>query len=688
MSESMLDFHREFIQEVYRESAAGGRFAEDAFFELFTKALVEAGELETADRSFYERTRGLRVDGYGGDPADANGVLSLIISTFHHEEELVTLTRTRMEAIFKRLQSFLEKSLDSKFRSGLEETSPGFALADLIFKSWSQVSKVKLVLITNHVLSNRIDGQQSDEINGRPIVHSAWDLGRLYRYSQAGTAREELVIDMIEHGGALPVLPAHLNGADYQAYLMVLRGDQLASIYDRWGARLLEQNVRVFLQAKGGVNKGIKRTIEHEPQMFFAYNNGISATAEDVTIENTVSGQRVTHLKNFQIVNGGQSTASIYAASRAKRALGDVFIQVKLSVITPSRAEEVIPKISEYANTQNKVNAADFFSNHPFHLRMKELSESIYAPSRDGRFTESKWFYERARGQYQDAKANLTSADRKKFDLEFPKEQLFNKTDLAKVAMIWRGSPHTVSKGSQKNFGEFAKQIGPEWDRDPAAFNEQYFRHTVARIIMYSALEKIVSGESWYEGGYRAQIVTYAIAKLVHDLRVRGACPDLDAVWRAQALPPSLQDALRKAAIAVKDVLTSPPAGSANVTEWAKQDACWTRVQGLRVEWPKSLATCSVSAGEVIEQARNARREQKEVDGIQALMLVANAGYPFWKNLAQWARAKKLLSSKQLESIDVAARRNPTDRQAIEVLKALRTAQAEGFPENLPANSN
>jgi hypothetical protein len=112
-------------------------------------------------------------------------------------------------------------------------------------------------------------------------------------------------------------------------------------------------------------------------------------------------------------VNGGQTTASIFAASRSGKVdLARVFVQVKLSIIPPDQAEKVVPKISEYANSQNRVNAADFFSNHPFHLRIKNFSERLFAPSSDGMFRQSKWFYERARGQYQDARANLTPSER------------------------------------------------------------------------------------------------------------------------------------------------------------------------------------------------------------------------------------------------------------------------------------
>lgn len=684
MTPELREFHEEFFQEVLRDADAGGRFAEDAFFELFCEQLVEAGELETADRARYVSPRGIRIDGYGGDPAFADGVLSLIIADFSQDEETDTLTRTEMEAILRRGTAFITRSLDRTFRNGLEETSPGFAIADVIARSWSHVSRVRLFLISNRVLSARVDGQAAGEVDGVPVAYSVWDLSRLHRFTVAGRSREDLVVDLNEHGGPLAVLPAHLSGAGYQAFLLVMPGAQLASIYDRWGARLLEQNVRVFLQARGGVNRGIRTTLEADPDMFFAYNNGITATAEDVTTRRTAEGLQVTHLRNLQIVNGGQTTASIFAASRSRKAdLSRVFVQVKLSMIPPDRAELVVPKISEYANSQNKVNAADFFANHPFHVRMKSFSERLFAPSRDGTFRESKWFYERARGQYQDARANLTVAERRKFDLEYPKAQVFAKTDLAKVLMVWRGLPHIVSRGSQKNFAEFAAYIARAWDETPDALNEDFYRHLVAKTIVFGRLEHIVAREPWYEGGYRANIVAYAIAKLGHDVEAMGRVVDFDRIWREQELSDGLREALRLAAARVRDVITSPESPYANVTEWAKQPLCWTRVQALQIAWPPELSSALVTREEQKSSARSAVKEQRVLNGIEAQGAVVRAGGEFWRQVHKWALANRVLSGRELDALGIAGRMPqllPTEKQCQTVMLALARVRAEGCP--------
>lgn len=683
MSIELQEFNQEFFQDVYGSADADGKYVEDAFFEAFCTHLVEAGELETADRSHYLSPRGIRIDGYGGDPVASGGVLNLVIADLNPSQEIKTLTATEMNAMFKRGVNFVVKSLDEGFRNQLEESSQAFGLADLIATRWSKTIKVRLLLITNRVLSARVDGRQAEEIEGMPVTFGVWDLTRLHRFVVAGRGREDIDVDLVnEFGGGIPALSAHLTDAGYEAYLLVIPGERLAAIYDRWGARLLEQNVRVFLQARGKVNKGIRITLENDPEMFFAYNNGITATAEEVTTQSTHDGLIVTRLKNLQIVNGGQTTASIHATSRRKDIdLSRVFVQMKLSIVNPEQSLEVVPKISEYANSQNRVNAADFFANHPFHVRMEGFSRRVYAPSPDGSFRESKWFYERARGQYQDARAHLTVAQRRKFDLEYPRGQMFSKTDLAKFLMLWRGQPDTVSKGAQKNFAEFARLIGNEWTKNSDAFNELFYRHAIAKAIVFREVEKLVTGQPWYEGGYRANIVAYSIAKMAHDSEVRRMAVNFDTIWLQQSISGAMHAALVLAAKMANEVLVNAPVGVRNVTEWAKQNACWQRMQGLHIEWPAPWRAELVPAGEQKDAKRAAVKDQKMLNGIEAQAAVLNAGADLWRDLREWGASRKLLSPMELGILEVAAavpNKIPSEKQSLAAVQALRKLQLEG----------
>jgi hypothetical protein len=413
----------------------------------------------------------------------------------------------------------------------------------------------------------------------------------------------------------------------------------------------------------------MRNTILNDPGMFFAYNNGVTATAEAVTLSTSNGVTRINKLNNLQIVNGGQTTASIFTAKKKDDAeLDEISVQMKLSVIDPERAEKVVPKISEYANTQNTVNAADFFANHPFHVRMEEFSRRVWARSPDGTFRETKWFYERARGQYLDAKTYMTVAEKKKFDAIYPKAQSFTKTDLAKFENVWDCIPHIVSKGAQANFAHFAKLVGKRWDADEAQFNEQYFCHAMARALIFRRLEKLISAQSWYEGGYRANIVAYTLSKLAQLVHASGKMVDFQSIWQNQKLSGEMEAALIEIAVATQAVILDTPEGMRNISEWAKKEACWTRVKALDVALPKKFRSQLISRVKVKEAAKEARKVQKIDNGIQAQKKVFELEADFWKNCLGWAKENRLLTEKDHQILAVAAQipnKIPTEKQSI-----------------------
>lgn len=693
MPTDLETYHTELFQEVLHKAEAEGSLADEAFFDVFSETLMEEGDLLTADKAYYSKPgkhrRTEKVNGYGGDPIESSDKsLSLLISDFHQGPEVLTLTRTDMETEFTKLRNFVDSALDPKFRNGMEETDPAFGLADLISARWGEIEKIRMILLTNKVLSNRVDRINSGLIQSLPVSYSVLDLTRMQRLESSNEEREEMNIDLLgDFGGGISALPANLGNEEYESYLAVLPGEQLAAIYDRWSDRLLERNVRVFLQASGNINRGIRNTLQNDPGMFFAYNNGITATAESAKTRQGPHGLEIVGLKNFQIVNGGQTTGSIYSASKSGLNLSDVFVQMKLSIIDPVKTDEVVPKISEYANSQNRVNAADFFSNHPFHVRIEQFSRRMFVPATGESLTQSKWFYERARGQYKGAISNLnTGPRRKEFELEFPKSQKFVKTDLAKFVSVWEGDPHIVSRGAQKNFAAFARNVGSQWDRNPNQFNEMYYRHAIAKAIIFRDTEKLVSNQPWYEtGGYRANIVAYAISKLSLDVRNSGGVIDFDRIWRTQTTIPALKESLAVSATAVKEIIMNPGAhGSRNISEWAKQDACWKRVEALAISWPKSLDTCLLTNEEQKYISRSAQRDQKELNGIDAQTTVVKAAPAFWESVLDWGIAREFLSADDIDILKVAIAfpenptKIPTEKQSERILTVLKRLQGEG----------
>lgn len=365
-----------------------------------------------------------------------------------------------------------------------------------------------------------------------------------------------------------------------------------------------------------------------------------------------------------------------------------VFKRVKLSTVDSDRAEEIVPKISEYANSQNRINAADFFANHPFHVRMEEFSRRLYAPSPDGEFRETKWFYERARGQYQDARGSLTPAQQRRFDLEHPRKQLFTKTDLAKFVNVWRGHPDVVSLGAQKNFAQFAAHIGRAWEQNQDEFNEGWFRHAVAKAIVFRATERLVAAQPWYRGGYRANIVAYAIAKLGHDVAALERAVDFEVIWRRQAVSRMMAEALAGVGKEVHDVLIDPPTGISNVTEWAKKQACWSRVESIESDWASSLLPELITRAADRDAARSDRRDQRILNGIAIQKAVVEAGPAFWTELLQWGKETGSLTHKEASVLNVATRiptKVPTEAQSKVAFAVARRLWHEGFPKALGA---
>lgn len=686
--DELTDFHRELIADVQGDADAMGMITAEAFLEKVSEILDEAGEASSLSQGYFSGRNGkktIQVDAYAWDSTDEEGVLSLVICDFVLSEEPQSIGKADINKLLTRLVEFVVAAKTRDFREKLEETSNGFVIADLIARIWKQIGKIKLILVTNRINNSKTDAQPVGSIGNVPVTSNVWDLSRLQRFVSSGQTREDLVIDFAEDfGEPISILKASFEGAPLDSYLAVVPGDQLAAIYDKWGARLLEANVRTFLQARGKVNQGIRDTIRNEPEMFFSYNNGLSATADSVEVADLGEGLLLMSAANFQIVNGGQTTASIHAARKsAPERLKDVFVQMKLTVVPPGSPEEIVPSISKYANSQNKVNAADFFANHPFHIRMQEFSRRVLSPAGDSSYRETKWFYERARGQYADERSRRTPSERKKFEAEFPKDKFFTKVDLAKFENSYRCKPHVVSLGAEKNFADFAKLIGAEWGKDGEIFDEVWFRRLVAKAIIFRNLERLVPAQPWYVKGYRANIVTYAFAKVVHDAEQRKRIMDLDQVWRLQRVPVVLERALIAAAEAANEVIANPLAGMRNISEWAKKQGCWAELAKRKVVYESEFADTLIDPEEARAHRRDERREQEAKSGIEAQREVVSQGAGYWAQVLAFGQSIGKLDPREigiLRACTFLPTRIPTERQCIAAL-AIASKLEKYYPD-------
>ena len=663
---------------------ANSSFQLAAFMESVATELMETGFVEGFEFCHFRAQRGMRVDGYWFND---EGALDLFVADFDCRSELATLTRTDVDAALKRLASFLDASLNKDLSKELEITSPEYGLSRQIADRKSLIRQVNLILVSERVVSDRVQNLPDAEIAGIPATHHIWDISRLQRQRSSRSHKEPLDLDFVTMFGAgISCLPAHLGSDAYQSYLIVMPADILSGLYEKFGARLLEQNVRTFLQARGKVNQGIRTTILTEPGMFFAYNNGITATAQSVETSRGDAGLQITRILDLQIVNGGQTTASLFHTRRKDKAsLANIFVQMKLSVIDNDESENVVPRISEYANTQNRVNAADFFSNHPFHIRVEEFSRRLWAPAQQGAQRETKWFYERARGQYADAQSKLTPGEQKRFKAENPKPQMFTKTDLAKFENTWDEHPKWVNLGAQKNFAKYAHRIGKEWERSSDGFNEFYFRRAIARGLIFRATEKLVSAQPWYNGGYRANIVAYSLAVLSEITKRHKKSLDFLRVWNAQGINATLDQTLAIVSQAVNEDIIKPTQGISNISEWCKKDACWTRIQTqidtIEAHLPDEFWNELLSLEDKAVEVKAAKQTQKIDNGIEAQRRVFKIPADQWSRVHHALSAKRLLSPKEIGVLNIAMQmpgKVPTDKQCIVLLETIDKARAEG----------
>jgi hypothetical protein len=656
------------------DAAEDGAMRAEAFAELMFEHLADAGEIDDGIPCPVEG-RGIRCSGYF--LSEDNDRLDLFLVVPRLDGTASTVPKADIDAAFRRVGTYLEKALGGLHKER-EEALKGYDMTRAVWEARSDLSHVRLFVITDGLAS--IDQIESFMIGPIEVSSHLWDLRRLHRAVSSGASREPIHVDFPKLGGAVRCLVASPPGSGYRCLMAVLPGNLLVEMYRQHGPRLLERNVRSFLQLKGKVNQGIRKTIIEEPQMFLAFNNGLSVTATGLKIVDHGDGTAdLLSADDFQIVNGGQTTGSIFRAWRKDKVDASLLqVPVKITeILRDGDVEDIAPRISQSANNQNKVNMADFSSNHPFHRKMQELSRSIWAPPLSGMQRQTRWFYERARGQYHDALAeNPTEAERRKWELIHPRNQLITKTDLAKYEQTWSQLPHIVSRHGQKNYLDFMFALDRRGTFEP---DERYFERCVARAILFKQAEKIVSRQKL--GGHRAQIVTYLLAWLSHHTAKR---VDLDAIWSAQAISPALAAFIEILSVHAQEYLTAAP-GNQDVGEWSKKEACWEGFRQMSVEIPADVeagllsrdrAHSAGSASVLEEQTSEAESEQ--VDRI------AEVSSQTWFDLAAWAKDTQTLQPWQ-RSLSFSlgrlagAGKKPTRKQAMHGEKIIEEARSLGF---------
>ncbi|CAL9399632.1 AIPR family protein [Nocardiopsis dassonvillei] len=649
------EYARALVTDTQALAEAEGGSIPITFTRRVLEVLEEAG-VATDVALAYHSSRGLEVYGYGL-PEDGSS-LDLYTTDFNLTPLSSKLTKAESDRLFRRLFAFLNKH--RAIRPNQEDNTDVHDMCVGVEKALPNVSRIRLFLLSNRVSTT--SAPEPREFEGIPVMHELWDLARLHRHETSGSIGEPIKVTF---DPPLPCLAADSDEPNYSVVLTVIPGRQLAELYKEHRTRLLELNVRSFLQVRGAVNKGIRDTLLKAPSRFLAYNNGVTATASDVEFETDEAGNPIAirNMTGLQIVNGGQTTASLHhVLTQYKRDLDGVRVQMKLTIVDPAYLSEIVPKISQYSNTQNKVTLVDFSSNHDFHVAFERVSRSLWAPATNGSGQETRWFYERARGQYTEYKNRAAKSRHKQTT---PNGQRFSKSDLATFVHSWEQLPYWVSRGAQKNFAHFMERI----EMAAPVVDVQYCKRAIAAALLFRAADQNARAHS--AGSHKRLITTYTVARLS---LATGKRIDLDRIWNEQGITEALRDALDELCPLVMEKVIS---GDRHVSEWAKKPDCWDEVSRIPWTLPDTLAAELRPEPFEITSLESTRFEEAEA-------AVEDISSQEWRVLADWAREGRTLRSVDRQFADRVAQRlsqgrRVTGAQAVQAMEVYEEALRHGF---------
>lgn len=583
----LTDYRRELIARVREKALDENLFDQEAFFHVVcemlrdSEAIADYQPIEPGYRFGEGTNRFMAVDGYDQSSFEMDESIIVIAcddySTRAGDEQVATIQAKDCMRYIQAMRRYIQKAVDGSFLKQAEESSAAWEFASFIHEHVKSISRFRLYFVTDRKYTGRdssikdpTDFYSEDRDNAISLEAHVWDLRHLMEASQAAAPLEHLTVTFGYKG--IPAVKAPDSGNGMETYLMFVSGQTLSDWYEKHGSKLMEANVRSFLSLRGKVNRGIRSTLGKEPDRFVAYNNGLSATAGMVDVNERGN---ITAIHDLQIVNGGQTTASIfYSQKKDGIDLSKVVVPVKLVVVREDVARELVPYISRYTNSQNKVDETDFSSNSEYQVRLATLSQQVLTPPLPG-MNQTHWYYERTRGQYDSERNRRSAAERKQFEKLNPSKQRIKMIDAPKYLMCWEGYPHITSLGSQKCFARFVEMETNKEEQSIELLDVAFFKQLVCKRIIFDAIYKSIKSADWYKGAYQSNIAQYAVAKYAFDLRRSCVSFGFNAIWRAQRIDDTSLACLMKAAEQASEVLNDPNRPVQNVSEWAKKEACW-----------------------------------------------------------------------------------------------------------------
>ena len=650
----LSEFRASFINEdINAEAINTKRYPVEVFIDHAVDILNNDYSLVSEmSHCYYEFTKGnrafknMRLDAAFLD-LSAN-TINLLYADYNQGEEK-NITNEFINRQSQLLLNFFENSLKGFFKNG-EPADPAVQLAKDIQRNVDDIYKIHLFIVSTDKLSRVVKTLALDDYEYQSkkfkVDLDVLDIEKIYRSKLAGFEKEEIEIVCEDFGfTGIPCIKAEIETDQYESYLAIVPGQFLSDIYKKYSSSLLESNVRSFLKFNGGVNKGIRGTILNEKSRFFTYNNGISTTASEIETELTPNGLVIKSFKNLQIINGGQTTATLAASTIKNKAdLTGIYVPMKLTVLKDSDPD-LIRFIAMYANSQNKVQTADLNSSHPFYVRIEEYSRKVYAPIATGQIVQQLWFFERARGQYEQPLMQMTPKQRADYKLVRPKQKKFTLTDLAKYMNADAMLPHYVSWGGQVNAANFHNSMVKQWDKDNAVYGELFYKELIGKKILFEHIGDVISDQIWYQEkrAYRPQLIAYTFSKLVYEVKQFKKTINYRKIWDVQSVPDYLDKDIAAIAKIVFDAIYDEKRTTANIETYCKREECWNIVSKIPYEISNESHEIFMSTAEKKIEATRAKKDQKFSNEMQNEIDIFNKGSSYWMSMIERGKAQEVI---------------------------------------------
>lgn len=481
-------------------------------------------------------------------------VLNLFYADYHPSQEVCTLSNSDCQKFFSRMQGFYNNAIRGGYMD-LDCDSTEYHAAKFIYDNVQKFQTVNLIVLSNHIINDA--SIKKTRIATKTVFPVVWDLKKIYGCTHSMSDHVAIDIDFESEEYSrykIPFIQMESAQYGYKCVQAMFPAKLLFQLYERYNTNLLYNNVRYYIGLKGSKDKkpnvAMLDTLRRENEMFLAYNNGITALAQ--SIDSSIVGERtdvtdpdsknnaqyitmgqLKKIVDFRIINGGQTTATIFNAKKLsdetkeltrKVNLLGVFVQVKL--IISDNIEKISGNITRSSNFQNKMKLSDFTVGNDFNITMEKLSRETRVPSPNN--DPTFWFYERLRGQYDEQrKQKHTKSDAQYFDYQFPKGRKFTKEEVAKVWTDWQLMPYDAVKGASTTYVNFMKRI-LEGGFLP---DDVYYKKTIGLLILYKYLLARPENKQYTNG--KATVVAYAIAMLSY---VTAGSFDLEKVWQNQCV--------------------------------------------------------------------------------------------------------------------------------------------------------